>query len=177
MRSKIIAISAISASFVAVFLTLGAYIELIDLAAVIAASVFVLLPLYLHSYKGSVLAYLAGGALAFLISGFNIISLVFPAYFGFFGIYPIVRTKLSEKNLKKWIFYLIGVIWCVAVCYGLYFYYTAFMGVELNDLPQFIVPYILPLVGVVGVVLYFVYDRFTFVAKFALDKYLSKIIK
>ena len=87
MKSKVLALSAVSASFIAVFLTLGAYIELVDLVAVVVASIFVLLPLYMKSYKGSLLAYLAGGLLAFLISGFNILSLVFPAYFAFFGIF------------------------------------------------------------------------------------------
>ena len=35
MKSKYLAISAVSASFVAVFLTLGAYVELVDLVTVI----------------------------------------------------------------------------------------------------------------------------------------------
>ena len=46
------------------------------------------------------LAYLAGGVIAFLCSGFNILSLVFPAYFLFFGVYPIVKTKLVETNFR-----------------------------------------------------------------------------
>ncbi|MBQ9103488.1 MAG: hypothetical protein IJY57_00135 [Clostridia bacterium] len=177
MKSKLLAISAVSASFIAVFLTLGAYIEFVDLISVVIASIFVLLPLYLKSYKGSLLAFLAGGLLAFLISGFNILSLVFPAYFVFFGVYPIVRNKLLEKNLNKYLFIVIGLIWCVATCFGLYFYYTAFMGIEINDLPEVLAPYILPIVAVIGIVLYFVYDRFIWIAKITIDRYLSKIIK
>jgi hypothetical protein len=177
MKSKFLAISAVSASFIAVFLTLGAYIELVDLFTVVIASVCVLLPLYLKSYKGSLLAFLAGGLLAFLISGFNIFSLVFPAYFGFFGIYPIIRNVFVEKNLKNYVRYIVGAVWCVAVSYGLYFYYTAFMGIALTDLPEIIVPYILPLVAVIGIVLFFVYDRFIAVTQILIDRYLSNIIK
>ena len=177
MKSKVLALSAVSASFIAVFLTLGAYIELVDLVAVVVASIFVLLPLYMKSYKGSLLAYLAGGLLAFLISGFNILSLVFPAYFAFFGIFPIVSSFLRDKSVKKWIYYLVGIIWCVASFVGLYFYYTAFMGIALTDIPSAIADYVLPIVCVIGIILFFVYDRFIVVSKILMDRYLGKIIK
>ena len=100
MKSKIISLSAISAGFVAISLIIGAYIEITDLFMVVVASVFVLLPLYLKSYKGSFLAFLAGGVIAVLCSGFNL-ALIFPAYFAFFGIYPIVKNYLEEKRDLK----------------------------------------------------------------------------
>ena len=84
MNSKIVSISAISAGLIAIALLVGAYFEFADLFAVVIASVFVLMPLYLKSYKGSVLAGLAGGVIAFLCSGLNFLSLVFPTYITFF---------------------------------------------------------------------------------------------
>ena len=59
MKSKIISLSAISASFIAIALIIGAYIEITDLFMVVISSVFVLLPLYLKSYKGSFLLWKA----------------------------------------------------------------------------------------------------------------------
>ena len=97
MKSKVVSLSAISASFIAVALAVGTYFEIADLFMLVTASVFVLLPLYLKSYKGSFLAFLAGGVIALLISGFNF-SLIYPAYFGFFGIYPLVKMKMIEKR-------------------------------------------------------------------------------
>lgn len=65
MKSRVIALSAISAAFVALFLTLGAYIEFINIISVIVASVFIVLPMYENSKLGSFLAFLAGGVIAF----------------------------------------------------------------------------------------------------------------
>ena len=43
MKSKVIALSAISASFITLFLSVGAYIEVVDLIAVVVASAFIIL--------------------------------------------------------------------------------------------------------------------------------------
>lgn len=177
MKSKVLAISAISASFIAIILTMGAYIELIDLVAIVLSSVFVMLPLYYKSYLGGWLSCLAGGLIAFMCSGFNIMSLVFPAYFGFFGVYPLVKAKLVEKNINKWISLFVGLIWCVVAIFGIYFYYTIVMGEVFDGLPQWVTDYILIIVGVVAVAFYFVYDRFLFVARMMIDRYVGKIIK
>ena len=100
MKTKVLSISAISAAFISIVLTIGAYIELVDLLAVVVSSVFVLLPLYYGSYKGSILASLCGVIIAFLCGGLNILSLVFPTYLLFFGFYPIFRSKITDKKVK-----------------------------------------------------------------------------
>jgi hypothetical protein len=177
MKSKVIALSAISSAIIAVLLTLGAYIEIIDLLTLIIASVLVILPLYYKSYLGSMLCFLAGGVIAFLCSGFNILSIVFPAYFGFAGIYPIIKCKLMDKNFNKMLTIIIGLVWCVLAFYGMYFYYVFVIGGVFDGLPDFFAKYILYLVGVVGVIFYFVYDRFVWVIRMLFNKYLSKVIK
>ncbi|MBO7150026.1 MAG: hypothetical protein J6V71_03945 [Clostridia bacterium] len=176
MKSKIISLSAISASFIAIALIIGAYIEITDLFMVVISSVFVLLPLYLKSYKGSFLAFLAGGVIAFLCSGFNF-ALIFPAYFTFFGIYPIVKHKMKEKNVKNSVAIIIGLIWFVFVAYGCYFYYTLILNGVFEGLPNWIEKYIIYGIGLIAIVFFFIYDRFVFVVKFVIDKYLKKIIK
>lgn len=177
MRSKIISISAIAAAFVAISLTVGAYFEFADLFAVIISSVFVILPLYLGSYKGCLLCYLAGGVIAFLCSGFNVMSLVFPAYFAFFGIYPIVKSKMQEKRINKTVEYIIGMIWFLAIAYGIFFYYTLFMGNTLDGLPQWIMDYVLVLLAPLSAFIFVIYDRYIVVMRVFINRYISKIIK
>ena len=177
MKSKIIAISAISSGLVALFLTIGAYFELVDVFTIVIASIFVTLPLYYQSYKGSWLCFLAGGLIAFMFSGFNLLSLVFPAYFAFFGIYPIVRCKMLEKNFNKFWGYVVGLVWFIIVAFGLYFYYTQFMGVALTGLPSWFIDYILIFVGLFAFVFFFIFDKFVLVTRKVADYYLNKIIK
>ena len=176
MKSKVIALSAISAGFIAISLTAGAYIDLLDLITVIAASIFVILPLYYNSYAGCFMAYAAGGILAFLFSGFNIFSVVFPAYFAFFGIYPIIKA-ITYGKIKKAVFCVLGAVWCIAMFYGLYFFLIYVTKLTFSDLPQFISDYILVFVGLAGAVFYFVFDRFCLIVKRVVDYYLRRIIK
>ena len=154
MKSKVISLSAISAAFVAIALIIGGFFEITDLFMLILASVFVMLPLYLNSFKGS-----------------------FLAYFGFFGIYPIVKCKMLQKNFNKAWGIVIGLIWLIAVSYGCYFYYTLILGGVFTGLPEWIYDYIIYGIGLIAIVLFFVFDRFVVVMRLLLDKYLNRIIK
>ncbi len=177
MKSRLITISAVSASLTATVLTVGAYVEFVDLIALMLSTLFVILPLYYNSYVASLLSFLAGGVIALLFSGFNFLSVVFPAYFGFFGIYPIIRHLMYEKNFNKWLGHVIRLVWLVVAFYGVYFYYTLVMMIPLENLPAWATDAILYLVGGVAVVFYFVFDRFIRVSKILIDRYLKRIIK
>lgn len=177
MKSKIISISALTAGLIALFLLVGAYFEMADVFTVVIASVLVLLPLYYKSYKGAFLAYLAGGVIAFMCSGFNILTLVFPAYFAFFGIYPLVKNFLIEKGFNKYAGFILGLFWMIVVAIGLYFYYTSFMGVALEGLPQWLTDYVLVFVVLLSVVFFVVFDKFIVVVGKVINFYLNRIIK
>lgn len=180
MKSKIISISAIGAGLAAIALTIGAYVELADMFALVISSAFVILPLYYDSYKGSVLSFLAGGLLAFLFSGFNFLSLVFPSYFVFFGIYPIISDYMLKRKVKKPLYYVIGLIWCVLYAVGAYFYYFKVMQMPIGSYPvwaEFIAQNLLWFVIGFAVIFYFIYDRYIIVLKRFIDKYLSRVIK
>ena len=181
MKSRIITVSAISAGFIAICLAVGIYVEVVDLFSLVLTSVFVILPLYLKSYKGAILSYLAGGVLGLIIGWFNFVySIVYPAYFAFFGLFPIVACFLKEKRINKFAYHAIGLIWCVAAIYGLYFYYTLVMGLDFENLPHYLIwikDYLIYFIGVLGVAFYFVYERFVAVAKALIDRYMGKIIK
>ncbi len=176
MKSKVISLSAISASFIAVSLIIGTYFELADLFMLVVASVFVLLPLYLKSYKGSFLAFLVGGIIAILISGFNF-TLIYPAYFGFFGIYPIIKMKMLEKRVRRVVNLLVGIVWFLVISYVCYYYYLFVLNGVLEGLPYWLEKNLVYFVWLIAIVFYFFYDRFILVMKFYLDKYLSKIVK
>ena len=177
MKSKTVTVSAISAALIAVFLTIGAYLEVTDVFAVVIASVFTLLPLYLRSYKGSIFAFLIGGILAFIFSGFNVISLVFPAYFAFFGVYPIVKSKMIDKSFNKIIGFVLGLIWFLIVAYGLYFYFIFIMNGVFDGVPSWMTDYIVYFVALLAVVFFVVYDRFVVVVRRIADYYMGKILK
>ena len=176
MKSKVVSLSAISASFIAVALTIGTYFELADLFMLVTASIFVLLPLYLKSYKGSFLAFLVGGIIAVLIGGFNL-TLIYPAYFGFFGIYPIVKIKMLEKKVSKTLNIIICLILFLSLSFACYYYYVFVLNGVFEGLPNWIEQYLIYILGIIAVVFYFIYDRFVIVMKYSLDKYLSKIVK
>ena len=177
MKSKLISLSAISAGFVAICLLVGSIFEVADLSAIFLSSLFVTMPLYFKSYKFCFLTYLVGGIIAFACSGFNLLSLVFPAYFAFFGIYPIIKFLFLDKKTNKILSIIIGLIWMVAIVIGLYFYYTLFMGISLNGLPQWVIDYILIFIVVLSIVFFFVYDKFLSIAQKVVCFYLNKIIK
>jgi hypothetical protein len=177
MKSKLISLSAITAGFIAIALMVGAYVEVADLSALILSSVFVIMPLYYKSYKASFLSSLVGGVIAFICSGFNIYSVVFPSYFVFFGVYPVVRHKMQESNMNKIVKFIIGAVWFLLTVYGMYFYYTLVMNIDFKGPIEWINTYILYLIAPIGLIIYVIYDKFIMVSRFIIDKYLSRIVK
>ena len=177
MKSKVIALSSISAGFIAILLTIGAYFEIADIITTVFASCFVILPLYYGSYKGSIITYLVGGFIAFMFSGFNLYTLVFPSYFLFGGIYPIISTFFREKKNKPLLLYIIGAIYSAIFFVGMYYYYVFFMQIPISDLPEFIKNNIILVMIVFGVIFYFIFDRFIVVFRKITNMYLHKIVK
>ena len=177
MKSKLIAISSISAGLISIFLTIGAYVEVADLVAVVFGSILTILPLYYKSYKASVLAYLVGGVIGFLLSGFNLLSLVFPAYFLFCGAYTIVKCKFIDVKFNKILGFVIGLIWCILFAYGLYFYYINVMHGVFDGIPLNLQNYVIYAVGIVALLFFIVYNRFVVVIRRFIDYYLYRILK
>ena len=177
MKSKSVALSAISSAFISIVLTIGAYVELVDLYSVVIAPIFVIMPLYLKSYKGSIMAFLVGGTIAFLCSGFNFFSIVFPAYFSFSGLYPILKCKMIDKRFIGIKSTIIGLTWCMIAFYGVYCFYVYVAGGIFEGIPEFIKKYLIYIIGIISIIFYFVYDKFIIVIRVFLNKYLSRIIK
>lgn len=176
MKSKVVALSAISAAFSAIFLTVGAYFSFADVFCVAIAAICTLLPIYYKSYLGCFLSFLAGGAIAFIASGFNILSLVFIGYFGL-GAYPFLCCLLRDKGVKNIFIFIIGLIWFVGAFYGAYFYYIFVMNGVINDLPKWFTDGIYFFLPILGAITYFIFDRFVYVFRIFLNKYLKRILK
>ena len=177
MKSKIVAISAISSSLVAISLTFASYFSVATLIGLVLTSIFVILPLYYNSYKGAFLSFLIGGILAVLFSGFNFLSVVFPAYFLFFGAFPIVYFLANKKAFNKYIVAIIGVIWCLILVYGTFYFYTVVLGLEINFKFEIINKFITIFLGIGAVGFYFFFVAYIKSVRIFIDKYLSKVFK
>ncbi len=177
MKSKLIAISAITSALIAIILTAGTYLSFIDLFCLAISSVVVMLPLYYDSYLASFISFFVGGIIAFMLTGFNFTIVVIPAFFAFFGCYPLVKNFLEKKKINKIFTYVLGLIWGVAAIYGIYFFYVEIMHITTADLPKFVQDNALIFVGILGVAFYIVFERFVTVFKRIIDIYLNKILK
>lgn len=177
MKSRIIAISAISAGLITIALTIGSYVPIGSLFALVVTSLFVILPLYNNSYKGAFLCYLAGGILSFLCSGLNYLSIVYPTYILYFGIYPIVMIKLKESNKSKAIISVVGFIWTVLFTYLTFFYYTMVLGGTVVVRYEIIQENIMIFLGIASVIFFGIFTAYVFFIKNFLDKYIFKVIK
>ncbi len=178
MKTRVITLSAISSALCALTLVLGTYFaELFDLFAVMFGPLFLSLPLFLDSPKGSFLAYLSAGILALLLTGFNITNLVYVSYFPFFGIYPIVKYISVMKKWKKPIFYTMSCLWFILTVVGMYYYYTAFLGLDLGLIIKIKQEYIPILLAIGSAPIFFLIDKFVFVAQIMIFRLLKKIIK
>lgn len=182
MKSKTIAISAISSALIAIALTVGVFFEVADLFALAVSSAFVVIPLYKNSYLGCFLSYLIGGVIALILSGFNIFySVVFPAYFLFFGIYPILRNMMQDKKFNRIVTIIIGLLWCIIAVVCMFYYYTLVMGLNLDAIPSFIPQFIkdniIILIILFAVIFYFIFDRYVLVMRVFFDRYITRISK
>ncbi|MBO5713812.1 MAG: hypothetical protein J6R83_00095 [Clostridia bacterium] len=180
MKSKLITVSAVSTALVAISLTVGAYFEVADLFSLVLASAFVVIPFYFNSVKASFLTYLAGGTIAVILSGFNFAySLVFPSYFAYFGIFPIVFYIINNKRTNKPLMVVLGLIWTIAVFYGMFYYYTMVMGLDLSTMPNWMPVWVKDaieyLIGVIAIIFYFIYQRYVLVVRYFFARYLDRI--
>jgi len=178
MKTRVITLSAISASLCTIVLTLGTYFaDFFDLFAVVFGPILLCMPLYLDSPKGAFLAFLASGILALLISGFNITNLVYVSYFSFFGFYPIIKYVSVMKRWKKVPYYLVCTIWFMLALIGIYYYYTAFLGLDFGLIIK-VKEYLIPiLLAVASVPVYFLLDKFYFVAQISIFNLLKRVTK
>ena len=84
---------------------------------------------------------------------------------------------MRDKGVKNVFVFLIGAVWCVAMFYGAYFYYTGVMGLYITDMPKWFMDGIYIFIAVFGLIAYFLYDRFVYVFRIFINNYLKRILK
>lgn len=110
-NGKLIALSAITATFSIAFLVFGAYFSTFDLSCLFMASVAIMFPLSKDSVKGAFLSYLAVVLLSLIfVGGKFYISILYAV---FFGVYPIVNYYQLKKNKIFSILTIIKLVWFV----------------------------------------------------------------
>lgn len=147
-KGKIIALSAISASFGIVFLVFGAYFSTFDLSCLFMATICIMFPLSKDSVKGAVLTYLAITLLSFIfVGGKFYISILFAV---FFGLYPIVNY-VQLKKYKTFCFLMpIKAVWFIITLLLMIYLF------QLFTVTHPLIQKYLPFVAVIGGGLFFI---------------------
>lgn len=150
-NSKVIALSALSASFGLILLVFGSYFSTFDLSCLFMSSICIMFPLSKNSPKGAILSFIA----------VFILSLIFCAgkfympllYGAFFGLHPIVNYYQVKINKKIVLFNIVKLVWFLLMLYLMYYLFTLFT-VEI----EFLVKFMPLIILVAGTICYFVYD-------------------
>ena len=177
MSSKDIALSAISAAIVGIALTVGAYVEIIDICMLAIATIAVMLPLYKNLYWGSICAFFAGGLIGFFAGGMNIQRFIYPAYFFFAGLYPVINALFVKWKLNKWLAHVIKLVWCFGAVYLIYWLSAVVWGLHFDYYWNFVKENIWYILIAVSFVLYVLFDLCINQMQRFLSIYLTRIIK
>ncbi len=175
--SKVIALSSISAAFAVILLTLGAFIEVIDIACVMIAGIAMMLPLSKKYYWGAILSFIASALLALITSGGRFTVIV--PYAMFFGLYPIINALQVKFKFNKIIALILKDVWFLGSMIVYFWVITAFSGYDIFAdfafLPEGVRQYIIPILLVLGAVFFIFYDKVMMKLQFVVDYYVKKI--
>lgn len=151
--SKIISLAAVTAALAIIFLTIGVYVDVMDLSCLFMASLVIMLPLSKESVKCSLLGY--GGAA--IISAFICASTgrfaVCILFAAFFGLHPIINYLETSKNWNKALLLVIKDVWFVLTCLLMYYVFNLF-----TDLPDIVEQYAVYFIIIGGAILFVPYD-------------------
>ncbi len=148
-NGKLIALSALTATFSIVFLVFGAYFSTFDLSCLFMASVAIMFPLSKDSVKGAFLAYLATVLLSLiLVGGKFYVSILYAV---FFGVYPIVNYFQLKKNKFFSILTIVKGVWFILTLVLMVYLFKLF--IVTNP----IIDKYLPLIVVIGGGVFFIF--------------------
>ena len=167
-KSRVIALSAISAAFALVLLVLGSYIEVLDLSCLFMASLALMLPLAKGYRMGGFLAYLASALLAFILTGMRLQVLI--PFAMFFGLHPLANDIQRKYKINVILATAIKAAWFIATLFVMY-YFTSMFIVEHEVIKQYI-NYVLVIGG--GLV-FIVYDWFMVYFQRAINSIVARL--
>jgi len=156
-KSFEIAISAVSASFAVIFLSIGVFVPVFELSAYMFASVALMLPLSKKIYLGGFLAYLSTIILTLLISGGNFVYVLPVAVF--FGLHPFINSMQLKFNINKYLALIVKIIW-FDISLLLMYKFTELFLAESDLIMEFITKYIYIIIPILGSAFFIFYDWF-----------------
>ncbi|MBO7378033.1 MAG: hypothetical protein J6U35_04070 [Clostridia bacterium] len=175
--SKMIALSAIATAFAVILLTLGSYVELIDIVCVMYAGVAIMLPLAKQSYPGAALTFIASAALGLLLGGMRFTVIV--PFAVFFGLYPIANALQIRFRINKYLALAIKDVWFLGTMVLYYKLMAWLYGYDLfEDFPfmtEALKRYVIPAMFVVGALFFILYDFIMMKMQLVVNKLVEKL--
>ena len=156
--TKKLTLSAITVALGALFISLGSFVEALDLTACCLASLFVM---FIYIEIGSPytwLVWLCTSLVTFIIAPSKI---VWAEYLFIFGIYPILKAYIERAPRALWL--LLKSLFFAAVVFGAYAVCELLFGIPFFEVD---LPWLK--IGTVALI---------FVASFAYDAFLTVLIK
>ena len=180
MKTKILTLSALSSALAAIVLILGTvFHQFLDLASVVIAPMFLAIPLYYNSVKGSFLATLSAGILALLLTGIGNIAtnVVYISYFLFFGFFPLIKYLSLTKRWNKYLTHTLCCIWFIITAIVIYLFWVEVLGLEVTlilPIDKKLMPVV---VMALAVPIYFLVDMYVYTCQIMMFKFIKRIVK
>lgn len=150
-----IAVAALSCALATMFLTLGVYSGFFLFTAYLAASIALMLPLSIQSWRGFAFAYVATCLLSLLFASFRFWELI--PFVMFFGLHPFVNELQLKTKINRWVACFVKALWFDGTVY------LAWKVVfSITTSIAFIDKYIILIILVIGTAIFIVYDYFMF---------------
>ena len=167
-KSKMIALSAISAALAVLFLALGAVVPVFDYSGIFIASVCMTIPLTKKSVWSGVMSYIASALLSLLFVGGRF-EITF-SFAVFFGLHPAVNFIFGKIRLNKILAVVIKDIWFVASLLLIYALFKEFVGFEHELLQKYAVLVLIVCGGLIFIVYDYMMQRFQKFADAAVER-------
>ena len=165
-----IALSALACALATVFLTVGVYSGVFLFTAYLVASIVLMLPLCQRSFRGYIFAYIATCLLTLLFASSFFWDLI--PFIVFFGLHPFVNELQLKTRVNRWLACFIKAIWFDAT---LYLTWKTLIAVTTDVVISDV--YVLPIILIVGTVLFIGYDYFMFKWRVWADNLVRRISK
>jgi hypothetical protein len=119
-----IALSALACALATLCLTIGVYSEILLFSGYLFGSIALMLPLAKRSFRGYILAYLAGCILSTLFSVARFWEIL--PFIVFFGLHPLVNELQLKIKINRWVACVIKALWFDGAVYLMYKVFQVF---------------------------------------------------
>ena len=170
LTSSELALSSLACAFTVIFLTVGSYSEVLLFTGYLLASVALMLPLSVGTYKGYLFAYTGGVIFGFIFNSARVFDVL--PFAVFFGLHPLVNELQLRTKINTWVACFLKAIWFDATMYGIWL--LVFGG---DTTFAFVDKWIIPILLVVGSAFFVFYDYTMYKCRVLVNTYARKIFK